>query len=58
MLEILCACYMFRPSSGMCLTEDEHIEILQKFVNQCTNVKYHVLKIRGLKYILNFKFSK
>lgn len=35
---------MFRPlmlpSSGRCVTKDWYMEMLQKFVNQCTNVKY------------------
>ena len=35
---------MFRPltwpSSGRCVTKNKYTETLQKFVNQCTDVKY------------------
>jgi hypothetical protein len=38
------ASYMFRPlfclSSERFITKDEYIEILRKFVNLCTEVKY------------------
>ena len=33
------------PSSRKCLTKDEYIEKLQKFVNQWTNVKYCCNKV-------------
>jgi len=33
---------------------DGYIAILHKFGNQCTDVKYEVLTIYGLKYILNY----
>jgi len=35
-------------------TIEIYIEILQKFVNQCTDVKYCVLKMHGLKDILKY----
>jgi hypothetical protein len=51
--------YMLRTltwlSSGTCITMDEYIKILQKFVKQCVDLKYKVLKSHGLKYILQFK---
>jgi len=28
------------PSSGRCITMDRYIKILQKFLNQCTDMKY------------------
>ena len=34
---------------------DGYIKILQKFVKQCVDLKYKVLKLRNLKYILQFK---
>jgi len=50
---------MLRPltwlSSGTCITMDGYIKILQKFVKQCVDLKYKVLKLRNLKYILQFK---
>jgi hypothetical protein len=41
--------YMFQwlmwPSSGRCITKDTYVAILQKFLNQCTDIKYYILKI-------------
>jgi len=49
---------MFRPFlwpySGSCITKDGYIEILQMFVLS-TDVKYEVLTMNGLKYILRYK---
>jgi len=28
------------PSLGMCITKERYVEILQKFFNQCTDIKY------------------
>jgi hypothetical protein len=42
-LHIPYCCYMFRPlmwpSAGRCITKDRYIEILQKVLNQCTDIK-------------------
>jgi len=37
--------------------KDGYIEILQKMLNQSTDMKYQVLKLRGLKYILKYKIQ-
>jgi len=34
-------------STGRCVTKDGYIEILQKFLNQWTDVKHYVLKIHA-----------
>jgi hypothetical protein len=43
---------MFRPfiwpSSRRRVANDGYIEISQKFPNQCTDVKYYILKTRGI----------
>lgn len=43
------------PSSGRCKTMDRYSNILQDFMKKCVDLKYKVLKSRGLKYILQFK---
>jgi hypothetical protein len=37
--------------------KDGYSDILEKFVNKCTDMKYYVLEIHALKYILNFKIK-
>jgi len=43
-LYISCNSYMFWSpillSSGKSITKDRYIEIFQKFLNKCTNIKY------------------
>jgi len=67
-LRTLYTCYMFRPlmwqSSGRCMTKDIYIyiyiyiEILQKFLNQRTHIKYEILKIMySLKHIMKVKIQ-
>jgi len=34
-----CFCHSFGHPEGVAFTKDGYIKILQKFVNQCTNVK-------------------
>lgn len=51
---------MFRPLtlpySGRCSKKDRYIGILHKFLNQCIDTKYSILKIiHDLKYILKIK---
>jgi hypothetical protein len=47
---------MFRPalcpSSGRCITRDGYIKLLKMLVNWCAVVKYYILTLHGLKYIL------
>jgi hypothetical protein len=49
LLYTLYTSYMFRPlmwpSSGRCITKDRYIEILQKFGDRSTDIKYSILKI-------------
>jgi hypothetical protein len=52
--------YMFRPlmlpSSGRFIATDRHIEILLKFSNDCTDIKYWILKLtHGLMYVFKIK---
>ena len=37
--------WLIWPSSGRCITKDTYVAILQKFLNQCTDIKYYILKI-------------
>jgi hypothetical protein len=60
MLYTLYTSYMFRPlirpSSLRLITKNRNIEMLQKFLNQFTGIKYWILKImHGLKYTLRDK---
>lgn len=52
-----CFGHSFCHPDGGDFKKDEYIKILQKFVNQCTNVKYLVLKMHGLKYVLKYKLK-
>jgi len=40
---------------GRYITKDGYLEILQKFVDKCPDVKYRFLTIHGLKRILKYK---
>jgi len=44
------------PFSGRCVAKDGYIEVLHKFVSHCTDLKYYVLKVHDLVYILNLKY--